>query len=61
MKKILNQNKRGKSHTIYAIYDESSDKLAAVSLDYNMLETHLQLGEFEVGRFSIVEFDIRLV
>lgn len=53
--------KKGKEHRIYAIYDETSDSLAAVSLDFEMLQMQLQLGEIDQTRFTIVEFDIQLV
>jgi len=53
-------NKSGKTHTIYAIYDEVNDELSSVSLDYEMLDMQLQLGDFDRNRFNIVEFDIKL-
>jgi hypothetical protein len=55
------KSKKGKEHKVYAIYDETHDDLAAVSLDYSVLEMQLQLGDLNKDRFSIVEFDIRLV
>ena len=57
MKKLI---KKGKPHTIYAIYDEANDDLVAVSLDYSLLEMQLQLGEYNTDELSIVEFDICL-
>ena len=59
MKRLL--NKKEKSHTIYAIYDESCDELVSVSLDYSLLEMQLQINEFDRSRFEIIEFDVRLV
>lgn len=57
MKKLI---KKGKLHTIYAIYNESTDDLVAVSLDYSLLEMQLQLDEYNTDELSIVEFDVRL-
>ena len=57
MKRLI---KKGKTHTIYAIFDEPNDELVAVSLDYSLLEMQLQLGEYDTNNLSVVEFDIRL-
>lgn len=57
MKKLI---KKGKLHTIYAIYNEFTDDLVAVSLDYSLLEMQLQLDEYNTDELSIVEFDVRL-
>jgi hypothetical protein len=54
------KSKKVRDHIIYAIYNEQTDELAAVSLDYHALDMQLQLNEF--GQYySIVEFTVRLV
>ena len=58
MKRLI---KKGKTHTIYAIFDEPNDELVAVSLDYSLLEMQLQLGEYNTDDLSIIEFDVRLI
>lgn len=55
------KSKKVRDHIIYAIYNEQTDELAAVSLDYHALDMQLQLNEFDRGQFSIVEFTVRLV
>ena len=52
---------KNKDHVIYAIYNDQTDELAAVSLDFHSLDLQLQLNEFDRGQFSIVEFTVRLV
>lgn len=52
--------KKGKTHTIYAIYDEINDELIAASHDYFLLEMQLQLSNINDNDLSIIEFDICL-
>jgi len=60
MKKQI-KKKSGKQHRIYALYDQINDELAGVGLDLALMEMQLQLGDLNSDRFSIVEFDIRLI
>ena len=53
--------KNEKLHTIYAIYDETTDELISVSLDYGVLEMQLEMSGADADRFSMVEFDVKLI
>jgi len=60
MKRRSKHPNKNKGQVIYAIYDEQTDELISVSLDYSVLDMQFELSELDRDRFEIVEFTIRL-